>query len=34
MKNITIDILRELFISYQSQFYNETKMYDLIEIDN
>ena len=30
MKNITIDILRELFISYQSQFYNENEMYDLI----
>lgn len=31
MKNIAIEILRELFISYQSQFYNETEMYDLIE---
>ena len=30
MKNIPIETLRELFISYQSQFYNENEMYDLI----
>jgi len=30
MKNIPIETLRELFISYQSQFYNENGMYDLI----
>jgi len=30
MINIPIETLRELFISYQSQFYNETEMYDLI----
>lgn len=27
---IPIETLRELFISYQSQFYNENEMYDLI----
>jgi hypothetical protein len=31
MKNIPIKILRELFISYQSQFYNENEMQSLIE---
>jgi hypothetical protein len=30
MKNILIETLRELFISYQSQFYNENEMYALI----
>jgi hypothetical protein len=30
MMNIPIETLRELFISYQSQFYNENEMYDLI----
>ena len=30
MINIPIETLRELFISYQSQFYNENEMYDLI----
>lgn len=30
MENIPIETLRELFISYQSQFYNENEMYDLI----
>ncbi len=31
MKNIPIETLRQLFISYQSQFYNENEMYSLIE---
>ena len=31
MINIPIETLRELFISYQSQFYNENEMYSLIE---
>ena len=30
MVNIPIETLRQLFISYQSQFYNENEMYDLI----
>ncbi len=30
MKNIPIEVLRELFISYQSQFYDENEMYSLI----
>ena len=30
MINIPIETLRKLFISYQSQFYNENEMYDLI----
>lgn len=30
MINIPIETLRELFMSYQSQFYNENEMYDLI----
>jgi hypothetical protein len=30
MNNIPIKSLRELFVSYQSQFYNETCMYSLI----
>jgi len=30
MMNIPIETLRELFISYQSQFYNQNEMYDLI----
>jgi hypothetical protein len=30
MITISIETLRELFISYQSQFYNENEMYDLI----
>lgn len=29
--NIPIETLRELFISYQSQFYREDEMHDLIE---
>jgi hypothetical protein len=31
MMGIPIETLRELFISYQSQFYNENEMYDLIQ---
>ena len=31
MKNIPIETLRELFMSYLSQFYREDEMYDLIE---
>ena len=31
MKNIPIETLRELFMSYQSQFYNENEMQSLIE---
>lgn len=31
MINIPIETLRELFISYQSQFYSENEMYSLIE---
>ncbi len=31
MENIPIETLRQLFISYQSQFYNENEMYSLIE---
>lgn len=30
MTNIPIKTLRELFMSYQHQFYNENEMYDLI----
>lgn len=30
MNNIPIETLRELFMSYQSQFYNVNEMYDLI----
>jgi hypothetical protein len=30
MGNIPIETLRQLFISYQSQFYNKNEMYDLI----
>lgn len=30
MKDIPIETLRELFMSYQNQFYNETEMYNLI----
>lgn len=31
MENIPIETLRQLFISYQSQFYDENEMYSLIE---
>ncbi len=31
MGNIPIETLRQLFISYQSQFYDENEMYSLIE---
>jgi hypothetical protein len=31
MKNIPIETLRELFMSYQSQYYNENEMHSLIE---
>ena len=31
MKSIPIETLRELFMSYLSQFYREDEMYDLIE---
>ena len=31
MENIPIESLRQLFISYQSQFYDENEMYSLIE---
>ncbi len=30
MENIPIETLRQLFISYQSQFYDENEMYSLI----